>query len=70
MPDPNGPPLNFIPTDLHPGDASGGSGEGVDSVTLNQEAINTVMPDMDEGRFTLEGQGMSQSDPELMPWYE
>ena len=69
VPDPRDPPLNFIPTDIHPGAATGGTGEGVDSVTLNLEAIDTVMPEMEAGRTILEGEGMSQSDPELMPWY-
>jgi hypothetical protein len=68
VPNPNDPPLNFVPTNAHPGTAAGGA-EGVDSVTLNREAITTVMPTMDEARFLLKTQPTTQPDPELMPWY-
>ena len=70
MPDPRNPPTNFTPTSIHAGDATGGTGEGVDSVTLNRQAIEAVMPTMDEGRFLLKTEPMNQADPELMPWYE
>lgn len=70
VPDPRNPPTNFTPTSIHAGDATGGTGEGVDSVTLNRQAIEAVMPTMDEGRFLLKTEPMNQADPELMPWYE
>jgi hypothetical protein len=70
VPDPRNPPTNFIPTNTHAGEATGGTGEGVDSVTLNRQAIEAVLPTMDEGRFLLKDQAMIQTDPELMPWYE
>jgi hypothetical protein len=69
LPDPNNPPLNFVPSNAHPGVATGGA-EGVDSVTLNREAVQAVMPVADEGRFLLKNEPVSQSDPELMPWYQ
>jgi hypothetical protein len=69
VPDPRNPPTNFIPTSIHAGVASGGPGEGLDSATLNREAINAVMGTMDEGRFLLKSEPMGQTDPELMPWY-
>lgn len=69
VPDPRNPPLNFIPTDLHPGVADGGS-EGVSSTDLMQETITTVMPNFDANRPTLEGAPLNQPDPELLPWYD
>jgi len=69
VPDPRHPPTNFVPTHTHAGLATGGTGEGVDSVTLNRQAIEAVLPTMDEGRFLLKDQPMVPTDPELMPWY-
>jgi hypothetical protein len=69
VPDPRNPPLNFVPTNAHPGNSSGGSADGVDSVTLNRQAITTAQPTMDEGRFLLKTEPVTQQDPELMPWY-
>lgn len=69
VPDPRNPPLNFIPTDLHPGDSTGGN-EGATSTDIMQDTINIVMPDMAEGRFGLYAQGLNQPDPDLMPWYD
>jgi len=73
VPDPRNPPLNFVPTDLHPGVSTGGpSGttEGTTSTDLMEETIGIVMPTMDEGRFALDGAPLHQPDPELMPWYD
>jgi hypothetical protein len=70
VPDPRNPPTNFVPTHTHAGIASGGPGEGVDSVTLNRQAIEAVLPTMGEGRFLLEDQPLTTTDPELMPWYD
>jgi hypothetical protein len=41
----------------------------VDSVTLNRQPIESVLPTMDEGRFLLKTESMNNADPELMPWY-
>lgn len=68
VPDPRNPPTNFVPTETHDGVATGGS-EGVDSVTLNLEAINVVKQKMDDGRFLLEAEPVTTGDPDLMPWY-
>lgn len=70
VPDPRNPPTNFIPTATHAGVATGPSGEGLDSVTLNRQAIESVLPTMDEGRFLLKGEDLTTTDPELMPWYD
>jgi hypothetical protein len=61
--------------ELHPdatraGVATGPSGEALDSVTLNRQAIESVMPAMDEGRFLLKTEPTTMTDPELMPWYD
>ena len=69
VPDPRNPPLNFIPTDRLPGDASGGS-EGMTSTEIMTDTINLIMPEFGEGRFSLEGQPLEQPDPDLMPWYD
>jgi hypothetical protein len=39
-------------------------------VTLNRQAIESVLPTMDEGRFLLKGEDLTTTDPELMPWYD
>jgi hypothetical protein len=70
VPDPRDPPTNFVPTATHAGLATGPSGEGLDSVTLNRQAIESVLPTMDEGRFLLKGEDLTTTDPELMPWYD
>lgn len=69
VPNPGSPPLNFIPTERHPGDSSGGSNDGVDSVSTNIDTINTIAPDGDEARFLLDSEPFAQPDSELMPWY-
>lgn len=69
VPDPRNPPLNLVPTDRHPGEASGGD-EGRTSTDLQIEIIDLVMDPLDEGRFALEGASLCQPDPDLMPWYE
>jgi len=70
VPDPNNPPLNFVPTDRHPGDSIGGTGEGQTSTDINQEILGIMMDATDAGRFDLETAPLSQPDPELMPWYD
>jgi hypothetical protein len=70
VPDPRNPPTNFVPTATHDGIATGPSGEGLDSVTLNRQAIEAVLPTMEEGRFMLKDEPLTTTDPELMPWYD
>jgi hypothetical protein len=73
VPDPRNPPLNFVPTDLHPGDATGDgttTSEGTPSTDIMQETINLVMDETDQNRFNAYGAPLGQPDPELMPWYQ
>jgi len=69
VPDPRNPPLNFVPSDRHPGDSTGGS-EGITSIDLQTGIIELVRDPLDEGRFDLEGAPLCQPDPDLMPWYD
>jgi len=69
VPDPNNPPLNFVPSDRLPGESSGGS-EGMTSTDIMTDTIDIIMPDFGEARFGLDGAPLNQPDPELMPWYD
>ena len=70
VPDPRDPPENFVPTDRHPGIASGGADEGRTSTSINEETVTIVRDPFDEARRTLETEPLCQPDPELMPWYD
>jgi hypothetical protein len=69
VPNPNSPPLNFVPSDRLPGVAAGGS-EGMTSTDIMSDTIDLIMPEFGEARFDLEGAPLNQPDPELMPWYD
>ena len=69
VPDPRNPPLNFVPTEYHPGDAAGGP-EGATATEIMTDTLDLVIPEFGEARFDLEGQPMNQPDPDMMPWYD
>lgn len=69
VPDPRNPPLNYIPSDRIPGEASGGS-PGMTATELAEEQIDIAMPFFETHREDLKTAPLYQPDPELLPWFD
>ena len=69
VPDPRNPPLNYVPSDRVPGEATGGS-PGLTATELAEEQIGIVMPYFETHREDLETAPLYQPDPALLPWFD
>lgn len=69
VPDPRSPPLNYVPSNRIPGEASGGS-PGMTATELAEEQIGITMPFFETHREDLKTAPLYQPDPELLPWFD